>query len=196
MSTVEMSHRVGMTRNTLRAIESGDPAPSFGNYVRVMSALGISGDLALLAADTMQPASAGSAAARSRHARPAVQVTVSADSSRHQAQDLQSLALHEHAIGLTRTDPDLLDRARETLNRWLTNSADSRSIGLWREWKDILEHKQWRKVLGRTRRAQELRQASPLVTVLSDKTRQAILKEMRGLKNGIVLGDVDRGDGA
>jgi len=191
MSSVEMAQRVGMTRNTLRAIESGDPAPSFGNYLRVMSTLGVSGDLALLAADTMQPAPPGSAAARSRQARPAVQVRVSTDSSRHQAQDLQSLALHEHAIALTRTNPDLVHRAQETLRHWLMNSADSRSIGLWREWESVLERRQWRKVLGRTRRAQELRQASPLVMVLPEKTRQTILKEVRALKNGIVLGDID-----
>jgi len=155
MSSVEMAQRVGMTRNTLRAIESGDPAPSFGNYLRVMSTLGVSGDLALL------------------------------------AQDLQSLALHEHAIALTRTNPDLVHRAQETLRHWLMNSADSRSIGLWREWESVLERRQWRKVLGRTRRAQELRQASPLVMVLPEKTRQTILKEVRALKNGIVLGDID-----
>ncbi|ARN23451.1 helix-turn-helix transcriptional regulator [Piscinibacter gummiphilus] len=195
MSSVEMAQRVGMTRNTLRAIESGDPAPSFGNYLRVMSILGVSGDLALVAAATMQPAPPGSAAARSRHARPAVQVLISTDSSRHQAQDLQSLALHEHAISLVRTNPDLLNQAQETLRQWLMNSADSRSVGLWREWENILEHRQWRKALGRTRRAQELRQASPLVMVLPEKTRQAVLKDVRALKNGVVLGDVDHGGG-
>lgn len=55
IGTVEMAARAGISRNTLRAVESGDPAPSIGTYLRVMSALGLSGELALLAGDTMQP---------------------------------------------------------------------------------------------------------------------------------------------
>ena len=54
IGTVEMAARAGISRNTLRAVESGDPAPSIGTYLRVMSALGLSGELALLAGDTMQ----------------------------------------------------------------------------------------------------------------------------------------------
>ena len=51
LGTVELAARAGMTRNTLRAVESGDPAPSIGTYLRVMSILGVGGDLALLAGD-------------------------------------------------------------------------------------------------------------------------------------------------
>lgn len=195
LGTVELAARVGITRNTLRAIESGDPGPSMGNYLRVMSTLGVSADLALLASDTMQPAQPGSAAARSRRTRPLVSVTVSADESRHQAQDLQSLTLHEHAVSLVRSNPALLQRAQDTLQRWL-DAGDSRSSGLWLEWQDILQRGQWRKVLGRTRRAQELRQASPLVTLLPEHVRHAILSEISGLKKGVVLGDVEPGDDA
>lgn len=193
LGTVEMADRVGITRNTLRAVESGDPAPSLGTYLRVMSALGVSGDLALLAIDTLQPAPAGSAAARSQRARPVIQVQVSTDESRHQAQDLQSLALHEEAIRHVRTHPHLLGQAQETLQRWLDADAESRSISLWREWQDILQNHKWRKALGRTRRAQELRQASPLVTVLPDAARRSVLAQMRDLKKGVVLGDPEPG---
>jgi transcriptional regulator with XRE-family HTH domain len=63
--TVEMAQQVGISRTTLAAVESGDPGPSMGTYLRVMSALGISGELALLAGDVMVPAPAGTAAARS-----------------------------------------------------------------------------------------------------------------------------------
>ena len=55
LGTVDMAERVGITRNTLRAVESGDPAPSIGTYLRVMSVLGVSAELALLAGDTLQP---------------------------------------------------------------------------------------------------------------------------------------------
>ena len=191
LSTVEMAKRVGISRTTLSAVEAGDPGPSIGTYLRVMSVLGISGELALLAGDTLQPAPPGSAGARSRRARPVVQVLVSADESRHEIQDLQSLALHEEAVRLIRSDPALLHQAEETLQRWLL-SGNSRSSGLWKEWEDILGNGKWRKVLGRTRRAQELRQASPLTTVLPDPVRQSILDQVRGLKKGVKLGGTDR----
>ena len=38
-------------------------------------------------------------------------------------------------------------------------------------------------------RAQELRQASPLATVLPENVRQGILAQVRLLKNCVVLGD-------
>lgn len=188
LGTVEMARRVGISRTTLSAVEAGDPGPSMGTYLRVMSLLGVSGDLALLAGDTLRPAPAGSAGARSRRARPVVQVLVSADESRHQVQDLQSLALHEEAVRLIRTDPALLLQAQATLEHWL-GSGNSRSSGLWREWQEILRRGQWRTILGRTRRAQELRQASPLPTVLPDHVRQRVLDQVNALKQGVVLGD-------
>ena len=115
---------------------------------------------------------------------------VTADVSRHQAQDLQSLVLHEHAVRLARADPELVQQAQDTLQRWLS-AGDSRSSGLWQEWQDILLHQSWRKVLGRTRRAQDLRQASPLVALLPDDVRRDILSQVRRLKGGIKLGDVE-----
>jgi hypothetical protein len=122
-----------------------------------------------------------------------VQVLVSADESRHEIQDLQSLALHEEAVRLIRSDPTLLHLAEETLQRWLL-SGNSRSSGLWREWQDILRQSKWRKVLGRTRRAQELRQASPLTTVLSETVRQSILAQVSGLRKGVMLGGAENKD--
>ncbi len=190
--TVEMSTRVGISRNTLRAIESGDPAPSIGAYMRVMSALGVSGELALLAGDTMQPAPQGSAAAQTLRPRPAIQITVSADSSRHEAQDLQSVALHRAAVDLVKDDPSLLSKAQTTLASWL-GGGNSRSASLWLEWEDILRKRTWRKVLGRTRRAQELRQASPLITVLPEQVRASVLDQVNQLKSGVHLGDGNSG---
>ena len=188
LGTVELAARAGMTRNTLRAVESGDPAPSIGTYLRVMSILGVGGDLALLAGDVLQPAPAGSAAARSRHPAPVVHVRVRADPTRHQLQDLQSLALHEEAVRLAKADPAQVQQAKDTLQRWLA-TGDVRSAALWREWEDILKAGAWRKVLARTRRAQQLRQASPLVTILPPETRQAILQQVSELKKGIAFGD-------
>lgn len=187
IGTVEMAARAGITRNTLRAVEAGDPAPSIGTYLRVMSVLGICGELALLAGDSLLPTPADSAAARSRRAAPVVQVRVSADEARHRLQDLQSLALHEEAVRLAKADPVLVLQAQEAARRWLA-TGDSRSASLWREWLDILKAGSWRKALGRTRHAQQLRQASPLVTVLPEEARQRILKQVSDLKNGVVIG--------
>jgi len=187
LGTVQMAARVGITRNTLRAVEAGDPAPSIGTYLRVMSALGISGELALLAGDALQPTPPDSAAGRSRRAAPVIQVRVSAEEGRHRLQDLQSLALHEEAVRLVKDDPVLLQQAKDTTTRWLSDGG-SRSAALWREWLTILDSGAWRKVLGRTRHAQQLRQASPLVTVLPAQTRRRILDEVQSLKQGVVLG--------
>jgi transcriptional regulator with XRE-family HTH domain len=187
LGTVEMAKRAGISRTTLSSVESGDPGPAIGTYLRVMSVLGISGELALLAGDALQPGPTGTAAARSKRARPVVQVTVSTDDSRHQLQDLQSLALHEEAIRLARADPELLIQAQNTLDRWLA-SGHSRSMGLWQEWQEILRGAKWRKVLGRTRRAQELRQASPLTAVLPAQMRQGVLEQVGQLRKGVVLG--------
>lgn len=186
LGTVEMAARAGVTRNTLRAVEAGDPGPSMGTYLRVMSILGVSGELALLAGDSLTPPTPGSAAARSRRAAPVVQVRVSTDDASHRLQDLQSLALHEEAVRLAKAHPELVDKAQDTVTRWLAN-GDVRSATLWREWQDILGAGAWRKVLGRTRHAQQLRQASPLVTVIPDEVRQRILAQVRQLKAGIVF---------
>ncbi|MEO9038944.1 MAG: helix-turn-helix transcriptional regulator [Gallionella sp.] len=191
VGTVDMATRAGITRNTLRSVEAGDPSPSIGTYMRVMSVLGLSGELALLAGDTIQPPPADSAAARSWRAAPVVQVRVSADDTKHRLQDLQSVALHEEAVRMAKANPALVLQALDTAKRWLA-TGDTRSASLWREWQSILGAGSWRKVLGRTRHAQQLRQASPLVTVLSEEARQRILKQVSNLKKGVVISGTPR----
>lgn len=192
LGTVELAERAGITRNTLRAVESGDPGTAIGTYLRVMSILGVGGDLALLAGDTLQPAPAGTAAARSRRAAPVVQVRVMAEQGGHSLQDLQSLALHEEAVRLAKENPALVQQAQDTLQRWLS-SGDVRSAPLWHEWAEILKKRAWRKVLGRSRHAQQLRQASPLVTLLPPETRQAILQQVSELRKGLEFGAAPEG---
>jgi len=115
-----------------------------------------------------------------------VEVRVSADESMHRLQDLQSLLLHEEAVRRVKAKPELLKLVEDTAKRWL-ETGDPRSAGLWREWLQLLEKGAWRKALGRSRRAQQLRQASPLVTVLPEDVRASILAQVRGLKKGVVL---------
>ena len=183
---MEMAERMGVTRNTLRSVESGDPSPSIGTYLRMMSVLGIIGEVALLAGDTLQPAPAGSAAARSKRAAPQVQLKVSMDDTQHRLQDAQSLALHEEAVRLAKANPALVQEAQETVSGWLAK-GDPRSASLWIEWQKILQAGAWRKALGPTHHAQQLRQASPLVTILPDDSRQRVLKQVSDLKKGVVL---------
>lgn len=181
-----MASRVEISRATLRAVEAGNPTQAIGTYLRVMSALGIVGDLALLADDFMRPALPNTAPAGASGDSPFTRIVVSADTTRHRIQDLQSLALHEEAVRRVRAEPALLQQAQAVLQKWL-DAGDQRSASLWVEWKDILEHRKWRKALGRTHRAQELRQASPMTAVLPSEVRKRILQEVRELKEGVVL---------
>ena len=112
---------------------------------------------------------------------------VSADNKRHPAQDLLSLVLHEKAVERVRANPELIEEAKETVNRWM-KSGNTHSHTLYAEWLKILMAKKWSKVLGRSRHAQELRQASPLPTLLSKEDRESILSHVSTLKKGIVLG--------
>ncbi|MCM3565389.1 helix-turn-helix transcriptional regulator [Hydrogenophaga intermedia] len=184
LSTTEMSKLVGISRNTLRAIENGDPSPSVGSFVRVMSVLGVAGELAMLAGDKMQPAPKG--AARSSRGKPTIHVTATADQSLHAVQDLQSLALHLAAVDLLKADPAMVGKAQATLKRWLEKGS-SRSTSLWLEWEQILLNRQWRRALASGQRAQALRQSSPLVTILPADTRKQVLDQIAALKKGVVL---------
>ena len=188
IGTVKMAERAGFSRTTLSAIESGSPGPSMGNYLRVMSVLGVSGELALLAGDTFQPAPAGTAAARSTRGRPEVTIHVRASRGGHGLQDLQSLALHEAALRALERDPALLENVQDTLARWMAQAPASRSMSLWKEWEKMLARRAFRKALGPTQRAKELRQASPLVTILPEADRLQVLDHVRLLKKGVVLG--------
>lgn len=189
LGTVALAEQVGISRPTLRAVESGDPNTSIGTYLRVMSALGVSGELAMLASGAISPPAANTAAARSRRPRPSVQVTVSADRSSSDVHDLQSLAMHAAAVKLVKNDERLRARAQATLLNWLEKDPKSRSAPLWMEWKRILSKGSYRTILGRSARAQQLRQASPLPTVLPMEQRQALLDEVSRLKHGIAIGD-------
>ena len=176
LSSVTMAHDVGISRTTLASVEAGDPAPSMGTYLRVMSALGVSGELALL----------GSGVLHKRTAAP-ITVAVKATARAHDVQDLQSLMLHQEAVRLMRSNPALILQAQETLERW-RQSPNSHSQFLWDEWSVILHRRDWRRALSRTRRGKELRQASPLPGVLPVDVRADVLAQVSALKKGVRLG--------
>ncbi len=51
LSAEQLSERAGITRTTLRSIERGEPAVSFGAYANVLFCLGLEKDLTLLGKD-------------------------------------------------------------------------------------------------------------------------------------------------
>ena len=192
MASTNLAQKVGISRTTLHAVESGEPTPTIGTYLRVMSALGLAGDLALVASDAARIQPDTNSRLRAARVKPSAQrVVVKVDSSRHIAQDLQSLMLHKEAVRLIRQDPELVKRAFETLARWRSGGY-SHSQPLWDEWAVILHRRDWRRALSNTRRAQELRQASPLSTLVPQETRLRIIADVRKLKRGIDVSGLPR----
>lgn len=173
LTSTELAAAAGLSRMTLSAIESGEPSPTMGSYLRVMGALGFGSDLALLANLATPPQDSQTAAAPA-NARFSV--------SRLQLQDLQSLALHQEAVRLVKRDDKLRLKALQTLEQWRTQPG-SRSSPLWDEWSVVLHRKQWRRVLASTQRSNELRQASPMLSVLPEQVRQKVLDDIKNLKS-------------
>ena len=85
--------------------------------------------------------------------------------------------------------PELIQQALDTLEGW-RSAGDSHSQFLWDEWSVILHRRAWRRALSLTRRSKELRQASPLATLLPDEVRQRVLEQVQQLKEGVKLGTV------
>lgn len=172
LGTVDLAARAGISRNTLRCVEQGDPGTAIGTYLRVVSVLCLEVNLSLKDVS----AGGGRPAEEEPQALPVV-----AEASGHFMQDVQSLALHREAVLRVKSDATLIARAQDVLAGWLA-AGPSSTEALWLEWQDILASRTWRRVLAMTGRAQQLRQASPLLTVLHPEARQAILAQVAELK--------------
>lgn len=103
-----------------------------------------------------------------------------ADVGHHRAQDYQSLLLHCAAVKLLLEEPALADRSLATLTRWRQTTAPC-SHSLLDEWQDILIKKEWHRAVAEDERGNELRQASPLGTVLPEGARNAVLAKAQTL---------------
>lgn len=51
LSTTVFAERVGISRNTLKRLEDGDPNVSLGTYLRALRVLGLDGDIDVVARD-------------------------------------------------------------------------------------------------------------------------------------------------
>lgn len=168
LSAAELSAQIGISRTTLTAVESGDPSPTFGTYTRVFAALGYVADLALLASQS------GGVTLPSASTRRSIA------SGRHRPQDLQSLLMHRAAVALLRADPTLTARLQDTLARWQARD-DANSRPLLDRWATIIAGRDWDIALAATEESRQLRQASPLPTLLSEGIRMDIIRQVRTL---------------
>lgn len=187
LTATELAQQARISRMTLSAVEAGAPSPTMGTYLRVMSVLGVSQDLALVASDRLQ--GTGAQCADEQVSSKNAVVSVSPGDAQHELQDLQSLMLHEEAVCLLKKKPELIEQALDTLERWRA-AGDSHSRFLWDEWSVILHRRAWRRALSLTRRSKELRQASPLAALVPAEVRQRVLEQVQQLKDGVKLGKV------
>lgn len=97
----------------------------------------------------------------------------------HQTSDQQSLLLNQAAIAVLTDRPGLLDRVLATLDHW-DRVAPIDSKPLRDEWRDILLRGPLDRALARTDRGQQLRQASPLGSLLPPAQRLAIIRACKG----------------
>ena len=73
--------------------------------------------------------------------------------------------------------------AVSTLDRW-RETADPRSYQLLDEWRRILDQREWRLAVAPDERGNQLRQASPLATLLPEEKRLGIIRRVKALKQG------------
>jgi hypothetical protein len=105
---------------------------------------------------------------------------ISRDMRSHEWIDARSLALDLAVAGKLRAEPDLLDRARRTLDRWLEQRRPAVPAVLL-EWHEILTRWPLGRILDLLTSSDEtprrLRQSSPFCGILSPEERLAIFKE-------------------
>jgi len=89
--------------------------------------------------------------------------------------------MHVEAVRLLKQKPHLVARALSTLERW-RESADPRSFQLLDEWRHILEKREWHLAVAPDERGNQLRQASPLATLLLEEKRLEVIRRVKGLK--------------
>lgn len=123
IGTVDLASRTGISRNTLRCIERGDPSTSINTYLRVMSAPGVEVTFQLKATAAGEDSTSDS----DHHALPLAEKR-----SAHYLQDIQSLALHREAVRRAKNNPALVTQVMDVLTRWLATSTQ-RTAPLWLE---------------------------------------------------------------
>ena len=99
----------------------------------------------------------------------------------HGPQDYQSLLMHRAAVRLLQETPALQSRLLHTLERWNT-MHDPWSQSLRDEWFSIITACDWERALEVSDRGNQLRQASPMATLLPNPVRYDIIRRVRFFK--------------
>lgn len=101
--------------------------------------------------------------------------------SDHRVAEARSLALHVLAARRIAAEPRLLERARETLAKWLKRYPEGPPAALV-EWKALLD-RPWPEIAARatalTEEGARLRQSSPLATLLPAAERRRVHEAFR-----------------
>jgi hypothetical protein len=101
--------------------------------------------------------------------------------SDHRFLDARSLAMHCRIAQKISRDPDLLNKARENLERWLAKTKGPKPRYL-REWRQILE-RPWpaiaELITSMSEEANRLRSSSPFAGVLTQEERDQIYAAFR-----------------
>lgn len=98
-----------------------------------------------------------------------------------QLQARQSLLMHVEAVRMLRADPPLAVRVLATLERWML-TCDPRSLPLFEQWRRIIEQGDWAAALSEDELGYQLRQASPLSTLLPNDIRLRIITLIASLR--------------
>lgn len=96
----------------------------------------------------------------------------------HDWQDRQSWLMHQEVVRMLQADPSLADKALAILARWDTH-VFSRSKPLRLNWVQIIAERDWSAALDTSEVGNLLRQASPLLCLLPDDVRLAILAQVK-----------------
>ena len=100
----------------------------------------------------------------------------------HRPQDYQSWLMHRAAVRLLQENPALCSRLLQTLEHW-RQRHDPWAQSLCDEWVEIITHSDWLRALEQSERGNQLRQASPMATILPNSERYEIIKHVRMLKD-------------
>lgn len=99
----------------------------------------------------------------------------------HRALDERSLALHRLIVAKIEGNPELFERARETLGRWRTMvcAASQPYLETWERLLDEGRDACFAVMLDDSEHATALRQCSPFTGMLTERERLAFLKTWR-----------------
>jgi transcriptional regulator with XRE-family HTH domain len=166
-SAEHVAAAAGITRKTLQRVERGDPAAAFGTYVRVLQTLGLLGVAA--AKPVLHEAR------REQRSSPPTKALP----RDHRSLDARSLAMHRRIADKIRAQPALLNRARETIERWEARGAGAASRPYLEAWRRLIDQgleTALAVAVDPGERGNAMRQASPFTGILDNRERWALLR--------------------